>query len=289
MKALSPTGRRRPAAIAPLAAALFVAAAISSAGCTSESADRDRIRVERDLRYAGPDGPALDVYRQDASGRRPAVLAIHGGSWRAGDKADVAPTAEALARAGFVAFATGYTLAGERRAGFPRQRRELRAAVRFVRREAARFGVDRRRVGALGISAGAHLAALVGTAARGPLTKGARLGAVVSWSGPFDLRGAALRQVLDREVVDFLGCRDCPRRAAAASPLTHVSADDPPTMIVNSSDELVPAGQARRMARRLRAAGVPVELKILPGSLHAPLFEPTVLGPSIAFLRRELR
>jgi acetyl esterase/lipase len=268
-------------------ALLAVAAATLVWGCGSSDA-RDEVMVERDVRYAGPRGPALDVYRTDGGGpARPAVLAVHGGSWVAGDKGDVAPTALALANSGFVVFAVGYDLAGPARAGFPRQLRQVRAATRFVRRNAGRYGVDRRRVGALGISAGAHLAALAGVTGRGPLTRGARLGAIVSWSGPFDLRPPRLR-VLSREIPWFLGCRDCPRRAARASPLVHVSADDPPTLIVNSTEELIPASQARRMARRLRAAGVPAPLLLLPGALHAPLFEPLTIGPAVRFLRRRL-
>lgn len=248
------------------------------------------MQVQSDLRYAGPDGPALDVYRRARlPSPRPAVLVVHGGSWRYGNKLDVATLAHDLARAGFVAFGVGYTLVGEGRAGYPRQPRELRAAVRFVRRNARRFRVDPRQVGALGISAGAHLAALVGTTGRGPLTRGSRLGAVASWSGPLDLRTGDLHRVLPFEVAGFLGCARCPRRAAAASPIVHASPDDPPTMIVNSRRELIPAGQARRMARRLRAEGVRAPLWMLPGTLHAPLFAPTVLKPTIRFLRRSLR
>jgi acetyl esterase/lipase len=268
-------------------ALLAVAAATLVWGCGSSDA-REEVVVERDVRYAGPGGPALDVYRTAPRGRsRPAVLAIHGGAWAAGDKEDVAPTALALANAGFVVFAVGYDLAGPARAGFPRQLRQVRAATRFTRRNAGRYGVDRRRIGALGISAGAHLAALAGVTGRGPLGRGARLGAVVSWSGPFDLRPPRL-PVLDREISWFLGCHGCPHRAARASPIVHVSADDPPTLIVNSTEELVPASQARRMARRLRAAGVPAPLLLLPGAVHAPLFEPLAIGPSVRFLRRQL-
>lgn len=257
-------------------------------GCGSSEA-QDEVTVERDVRYAGALGPALDVYRPALDGTaRPAVLAIHGGAWVAGEKGDVVPTALALAKSGFVVFAVGYDLAGPARAGFPRQLRQVRAATRFVRRNARRYGVDRRHVGAVGISAGAHLAALAGVTGRGPLARGARLGAVVSWSGPFDLRPPRL-PVLEREISWFLGCRACPRRAARASPLVHVSADDSPTLIVNSAEELIPAGQARAMARRLRAAGVPTRLLILPGALHAPLFEPLAIGPTIRFLRRRLR
>lgn len=269
-----------------LRALLAIAAATLIWGCGSSDA-REEIAVQRDLAYAGPGGPALDIYRPPGGSRRPAVLAIHGGAWVAGDKGDVAPTALALARAGFVVFAVGYDLAGPDRAGFPRQLRQVRAAIRFVRRNAGRYGADRRRVGALGISAGAHLAALAGTTGRGPLWRGARLGAVASWSGPFDLRSPRLRRLVP-EISWFLGCGGCPRRAALASPLARVSAGDAPTLIVNSAEELIPASQARDMARRLRAAGVHTRLLILPGSLHAPLFEAEAIGPTIRFLRSRL-
>lgn len=286
MRSLSAKGRKLLAIAVPLIVAGGVVAAIVAGGQTQGEA----VRVERDVRYAGPAGPALDVYRPaGGGGRRPAVLVLHGGSWWAGDRADVEPTARALARAGFAAFAVGYTLATEGRAGLPRQLRQVRAAVRFARRNARRFGVDPRRIGAVGISAGAHLAALAATAASGPLEAGSRLGTVVAWSGPFALRSPALRRVLAPEIANFLGCRGCPRRAKAASPLAHVSADDPPMLIVNSRRELVPAGQARRMARRLRRAGVPARLLLLPGSLHAPLFEPAVIGPTVEFLRVQLQ
>lgn len=248
------------------------------------------VLVRTDLPYRGAERPALDVYRRARLPTpRPAVLVVHGGSWRAGDKVAVAPIARELARAGFVAFGVGYTLVAPGRAGYPRQPRELRAAIRFVRRNARRFRVDPRRVGALGFSAGAHLVALVGVTGRGPLTRGGRLGAVASWSGPLDLRTADLRRVLGFEVDEFLGCRSCPGRAAAASPIANISPDDPPTMVVNSSDELIPVSQARRMARRLRGAGLRAPLWVLPGNLHAPLFASTVMQPTIEFLRRNLR
>lgn len=257
----------------------------------ASGSDAGPLRVRRDIPYAGADGPALDVYRPAGAGRgrQPAVLVLHGGSWRFGDKRDVEPTAVALAEAGFLAFAVGYTLVSGERAGFPRQARELRAAIRFVRRNAGRFGVDPSRIGALGISAGAHLAALVGANGRGRRDRGGRLGAVVAWSGPFDLRAQRLRRVLGFEIADFLGCGDCPRRAALASPISHVSRDDPPILIVNSTRELIPASQARWMARRVRRAGGRARLLMVPGALHAPLFEPMVIEPTIAFLRRQLR
>jgi hypothetical protein len=88
----------------------------------------------------------------------------------------------------------------------------------------------------------------------------------------------------------FLGCppETCPRRRAAASPTSHVTADDPPMLIVNSEQEFVPLEEARGMAARLSTARVRHRLWILPGTRHATVYTMTALGPSIDFLRRWL-
>ena len=70
---------------------------------------------------------------------------------------------------------------------------------------------------------------------------------------------------------------------------THAGAGDPPLLIVNSRRELIPADQARRMAARLRLAGAPRQLLLVPGRLHAPHYSPAVLDTSLEFLARRLR
>lgn len=244
--------------------------------------------VERDIPYDGTGGPKLDVYRpQGEAASRPAVIVVHGGGWVSRDRARTAVIAQALARAGLVAFNVDYTLAAPGRPGYPGQPRELRAAVRFVRANAADYGVDRRRIGAYGSSAGGHLAALVATAGQGPLSKGERLGAVVTWGAPFVLRGFRGRVLRDR-IATFLGCRRCPRRAIAASPLPHVSPDDPPMMIVHSRREKIPLSHPMRMARQLRDAGVRPRVRILSGNRHLPTSAPRVLDRTVEFLSRRL-
>jgi len=247
-------------------------------------------QVRRDIAYHRAGGPTLDVHAAaGVADPAPAVLVLHGGGWSSGDKTVIAHVARAIADAGMVAVNVNYTLAAPGRRGFPTQLNELRAALRWVRRNAARIGVDPTRVGALGSSAGAHLAALLATTGRGRLTNGGRLGAVVSWSGPFDLRAAGLRQRVGGKIAGFLGCLACPRRAGAASPITHAGPGDPPMLLIGSRRELIPTSQAVRMSNRLRIGGVPSRAWILPGTLHAPRYAPTVLGPSIAYLRRRLR
>ncbi|MEX1141853.1 MAG: alpha/beta hydrolase [Thermoleophilaceae bacterium] len=251
-------------------------------------ARRPRPRVIRDIPYLRSGGPTLDVHRPPAAGRRaPAVLLVHGGAWSGGDKAALQNAARTIAAAGFVAVNVNYTLATPGRPGFPVQVDQLRAAVHWVRRRARPLGVDPTRVGALGSSAGAHLVSLLATIGRGPLTRGARLRAVAAWSPPVDL-ATLRRHHLQGKIAGFLGCRVCLRRTAAASPIAHVTADDPPMMIVNSRWEMIPASQARRMSARLRAAGVRRQLWMLPGIVHAPRYSPMVLGPTIRFLRRHL-
>lgn len=246
--------------------------------------------VRRNLRF-GPLGASLDLYRRAGTPNpAPAVLVVHGGGWTGGGKRRMHSVSIALARHGFVAVNVGYELAAPGYAGFPRQPRQLRAAIRWVRRNADRLGVDRERIGALGSSAGAHLAALAATQGEGPLSSGARLSAVVGWSAPLDLPPLAGSMLLGPAARTLVGCGmiDCPERWIDASPLTHVSPDDPPMLLANSLSEMVPAGQAERMADRLASAGVPHELLLMPGHRHARDYGPAVMDSSLAFLRRWL-
>jgi len=259
-------------------------AAAVTAGETPVRAARTRpAPVLRDIPYLAPGGPVLDVHRPAAAGARPAVMVVHGGAWSAGDKAAIGHVARAVADAGMVAVNVNYTLTAPGRPGFPRQSGELTGAIDWVRANARRIGADPDHVGALGSSAGGHLAALVAT------TRPGQLDAVVTWSAPFDLAAPKLRRRLQAKIAGYLGCAPCPRRAAAASPLTHAGGGDPPLLIVNSRRELVPADQARRMAARLRLAGAPRQLLLVPGRLHAPHYSPAVLGTSLDFLARRLR
>lgn len=253
---------------------------------------RDTLEVRHALRYGPSPQAELDVYRRRVRGSVPAaaVLVVHGGGWRYGDKRRMVGVSRALAQAGFVAFNVNYTLASWARPGFRRQPAELSLAAGWIRRNAGRFGVDPTRLGALGSSAGGHLVALLAMANRGPLRAGARVRAAVTWSAPFDLvrpEQPGLAPAID----SFLGCalRPCALRRAVASPVNHATPDDPPLLIVNSARELVPIGQATEMAGRLRLAGVAHRLWILPGRRHARSYSTTALGPSIDFLRSRLR
>jgi acetyl esterase/lipase len=167
---------------------------------------------------------------------------------------------------------------------FPAPLDDVRTALRWVRTNAARLGVDPTRVALVGGSAGGHLALLEATTARQAAD---RPTTVVSWSGPTDLTTPG---PLARLVRGLLGCdpRLCARRAAAASPLRHVDRLDPPTLLVHSTREVVPLAQAVAMDARLAAAGVAHRLVTVPGRAHSTELGDRAWRPTVAYLDRVL-
>jgi acetyl esterase/lipase len=297
---------------------LALGMAISGSACTGENSDGPSVpvsdgpsvsvspRIELGITYASPDGVPLklDAYVPGSPGPHPGVILIHGGGFRVGDRTWETYLATALVDAGFAAFSIDYRLAPE--FSFPAAVDDVLTAVAWVRAHATEYGVDPGRIGAIGESAGAHLAAMLGVLGRGSLDVGSRVAAVVSWSGPMDL-SALVRDAGDvvsaglriRELVEqFLGCRGtaCARLFRKASPVTFVDPSDAPMLLVNSVDEFIPIGEAREMAAELRRAAVSVRVIEMPGAEHAggyaddavPGSSGTVLDASIAFLRSEL-
>jgi acetyl esterase/lipase len=231
--------------------------------------------VERDISYDDRHGEAtrLDVYRPPGPGPFPAVLFIHGGGWRGGvTRTDFAGEAERLAGAGYVTINLDYRLVPD--GAYPNAPADCLCALAFVRANAARWAIDPQRVGALGYSAGGHLASLLGVAADDPALAGCPSGptaapaAVVSGAGPEDL--ATMGQT-GGVVSDFVGGApdQVPALYAAASPLSHVHAGAPPFLFLHGdADYFVPIDQSRRMDAALTAVGASASLLTIPGGGH---------------------
>lgn len=128
------------------------------------------VSVERDVAYGADELQKLDIYRPKDAGSMPrgAVLFLHGGAWRGGSKTQFAWHGRDLASRGLVAFSAGYRLAPQHR--YPAAFEDAQSAVRRVREHAAEYGVDPKRVCAVGSSAGGHLVALLGWAEASPIT-----------------------------------------------------------------------------------------------------------------------
>lgn len=257
---------------------LLLALAVATAGARAD--DGPKIKVENDIVYtkAGRTELKLDIAAPEAGdGPMPAVLVIHGGAWRAGNKRDVGVVLRELAGHGYVAVSPQYRFCP--RELFPAQVHDVKAAVRWMKAHAAERRIDPERIGAMGFSAGGHLALMLGvTDAKDglegeapPSSPDTRIRAVVNYFGPVDLAASDIPELSKPLVKDFLGAlaTDRPELAAKASPRTYVSRDDAAILTFQGTkDPLVPHTQAVTLANAMTAAGVPGRVELMVGAGH---------------------
>jgi acetyl esterase/lipase len=239
------------------------------------------VRVFAGIVYREADGHRLrlDVYVPDAPqvpGGSPAVVAIHGGGWRGGSRTDYGRSLTPLVRAGLVVVAVDYRLSRPGAPSWPENLDDVREAVRWVRQHADDYGIDPDRIAAMGASAGAHLALLLGSASDIDIPRGpgdpSRVGAVIDFFGPTDLKALHDTQLGAKTAIELLlggSPSKLPRRSDSASPLRYVAPGNPPVLIVHGSDDLlVPIGQSRALADALERADVPHRLVVVEGARH---------------------
>jgi len=236
--------------------------------------------TEYDVTYGNVSGVALKMdihYPKAADKPVPAVVYVHGGGWVSGDKAEGAGARvipEMVSR-GYLVAAINYRLAPEYK--FPAQIVDAKCAVRYLRANAAAYGIDATRIGAFGGSAGGHLVALLGTSDPSSGLEGScgygeqssRVQAVADLYGPADLAAMfdAIRGVLLPLV---FGTTDRNSEIVSkASPVTHITSDDPPFLILHGDkDILVPLSQSEVLYDRLIAAQVPATLVVVQNGTH---------------------
>lgn len=208
----------------------------------------------------------------------PAVLWIHGGGWERGDK-NGNSGASMLANEGFVTASLFYRLSGD--SPFPADIEDCKCAIRFLRANAARFGIDPDRIGVAGASAGGHLAELVATAGPDAGLEGdggwpgvsSHVQAASAYYGASDFTVGALQfqhhtgQVI---VKLFRGTeKERPELYRKASPIFYVGSGAPPLLLVHGDqDDLVPFDQSVRMAEAYRKAGLTVEFITVKNAGH---------------------
>jgi len=262
------------------------------------SRQEGRVTVEQHVVFGtgGDRDLQCDVFLppQPGSGRA-AILLVHGGGWIQGDRSQLHGYGIQLARYGFVCIASEYRLSGE--AVWPAQIHDVKAAVRWVRANAAAYGIDPSLITVSGNSAGAHLALMLAGLADGALEGdggnpdvSSKVAAVIAIYPPTELRvthpqdaiGLLLGGAVAREVED------------EASPIRYAHPGYPPTMLVHgNADELVPVEASFAMYHALVAAGAPVELHVFDGVPHAfdatPEFGRQVADLIALFIDRKVR
>jgi acetyl esterase/lipase len=257
-------------------AALAFLAALPLGGCASfklalaNGADliNRGYRREPDLAYGPGAAQRLDVYvpaGRESGAPRTLIVFVHGGRWSSGSKEQYRFVAAGLAERGFVVVVPNYRL-------YPEVRMDAAAddvahAVAWAEAAAAKHGADPARVVLMGHSAGAQLAALVANDPRWLDAAGARpVRALVGFAGPYDFL-----PLTDADLIDYFGP---PSHYAATQPVNFVSRASPPAFLVYGLDDTsVKPRNIRSMAERLRAAGVPVEVRLLPGEDHGSVLK----------------
>ncbi|WP_104082538.1 alpha/beta hydrolase [Cryobacterium sp. Y11] len=273
--------QRRAATALTLALGLLLLSGCSATSTgPAQAAAPGPVEVERDLQYgtAKRQDLMLNACLPDGQKRRtPAVILIHGGGFDSGTKDFGGMTAlcEELASNGVAAFAVDYRLAPK--FVFPAQVNDVTDALEWLRgpQQIKKFNIDPKRIALLGSSAGAIIAATIGTNGSGSLTEGDRVAAVVALSPAVDLTETGLQlgqpsALAVTPILQYLGCdfvTDCPN-SRDASPVYSVDASDPPFYIAISKKELVPVEQGQAMALALTAVDVPVTLDVKSGKRH---------------------
>ena len=292
MRTLMRFGSRRKAARGSLGAMtlrsrlvwLITLALTACAG----SLDAERYTVSERVRYAGAadrgDPRIGDLYRPRGAGPFPAVILIHGGSWQRGSRAQMAKFARRFAEEGYAVYNVDYRLAPEHR--YPTQLDDVRAAFGWLHAHGRALAIDTDRIAVMGYSAGAHLALMLGLADPGDAP---RPRAVVAGAAPSDLTAYPNSPTL-AALIGGSGA-DLPDVYANASPISHVSPDDPPVLLYHGAlDAIVDVEQSHRLLAKLRGAGVHAELFEEPWAGHSTVYllEGDSIRAAVAFLAEQM-
>lgn len=248
------------------------------------------VKMIPNIEYAAPNGYSLllDLYLpEQVQERLPVVVWIHGGGWEGGDRHD--QIAVPLAAHGYAVASIDYRLSQV--AKFPAQIDDCKAAIRWLRAHARAFNLDPNHVGVWGASAGGHLVALLGTSGdvkelegdEGNLDQSSRVQAVCDFFGPTDFlkineqakEGPVKPQIQhdssNSPEAHLLGgpIQENKDKAKAANPITYVSKDDAPFLIMHGDhDPLVPLAQSQMLRDALARERVPVTLVVVPNAGH---------------------
>ena len=264
------------------------------------------VRLESDVVYRRVDGHqlALDLYwHEEAVEPEPLIVWVHGGAWRGGNKQSCQHVLPMLTQ-GFAVASISYRLS--QHAIFPAQIEDCKAAIRWLRAHADQYHLDSGRVGVWGASAGGHLVALLGTAGdkseweQGDhLEQSSRIQAVCDWFGPSDFlrmddtSGTKDHDASDSPESQLIGApiQENPDKVAYANPITYVTPDDPPFLIMHGDqDRTVLPNQSELLHQALEAAGVDTTLIIVEGEGHGfgNRSKAAVLRPPMDFFRQHL-
>jgi acetyl esterase/lipase len=266
--------------------ALLLAPAVAHAQSPAQAPALPGVKVVRDVAYVdgGSAAQKLDLYLPEkAGGPWPLIIWVHGGGWKAGDKAGC--PARRMTGQGYAVASINYRLSDEAR--FPAQIEDCKAAIRWLRSQATAYNLDPAHFGVWGSSAGGHLVALLGTSGTvkdfdrgGHLDMSSRVQAVCDYYGPTDLlqmdahalAGATLKhdQPNSPEAALIGGpIQENKDKAERANPIRYITPDAPPFLIVHGDqDPVVAHYESELLYEALKKAGLSVHFHTMNGAGH---------------------
>lgn len=272
----------------------------------------DSVMAENNIVYATlPKTPFgkrelhLDLLRPKKQGKYPALILIHGGGWRSGNKSMEVPLAQQIAAKGYITAAVEYRLSPE--ALYPAAVYDIKAAIRFLRANAQKYGIDPERIAISGSSAGGQLAALTGMTSElkkfegdeGNNSVSSKVQAIIDMDGILDFtdpnESAKDTDPAKRSAGAYwFGAtyKETPEKWKEASPINYAGKNTPPVLFLNSALPRFHAGRDSVISI-LKAHGIYTEVRTINGTPHPfwlfhPWFEPTV-EYMVAFLDRILK
>jgi len=287
----------------------FVLLASLSILAAGRAAAQSGVKKIADIEYArsGADSLRLDLYEPENRSGGPVLVWLHGGGWENSSKAAIPARVLGLVGRGYTIASVDFLPASAAR--FPGQVLEIKAAVRFLRAQARTYGYDAARIGILGASSGAHLAALVGTSNGEPelegtlgeyLDQSSAVQAIVSYFGASNLTtildqstpfGVGVRQPA---LIRLLGAlpSEVEPLAKLASPVFHVDSTDPPLLLLHGDqDRQMPINQSHELEGAYERQGLDVDFIVVHDAGHGgdEFYAPAHFQRLVSFLDAELR
>ena len=286
-------------------ASSLILAAVLLTAASSALAQTTKPATFKDVAYDSVHpSQKVDVYLAESKTPTPAMIFIHGGGWRGGSKNDVPGWLRKAVQEGWLSVVSvEYRFTDV--ATHPAQVHDCQRAIQFVRANAEKWNIDPKRIGVTGGSAGGHLSLWVAlhddaavADAQDPVARqSSRVACAVSFAGPTDWsllaklehKHPAYRQLLGYAPGTPASAMDA-KAMQDVSPITFVTADDPPILQVHGDkDDIVPIEHARNLDERLKSVGVASELVVIPGANHGVAGAgPQVTERATAFVKEHL-
>lgn len=252
----------------------------------AQTTSNESITFKKDIVYHTVSGRNLhlDSYYKKSTEKLPAVILLHGGGWKSGNKSMLQALAQKITMSGYHCFAVEYRLSDE--AIYPAAIKDILNAIRFIKDNASKFSIDNEKIAILGCSSGAQIASLIGTKYPKEIKAVVNIDGILAFHHPQSQEGKMASQWLGGNY------EEKPEIWKEASPLTHVSKNTPPFLFINSQYNRFHTGRDE-MITKMKSYNIDTRVETIPDSPHTFwLFHPwfnTTVNYILTFLDEKLK